>query len=692
MVSSTLAGAVLKDQQLVQDDTKDQLLLQDDKKDQLLPEYRKDQLLPEYRKDQLLPEDRKDHLLPEYRKDHLLPEYRKDHLLPEDRKDHLLPEDRKDQLLPEDRKDQQLPRDGKKVRQNERRSSSTGDLRSVTLDSDAKKRFRDDQEAVFIDVIFESYKSLINEINTASNSFKEGKKWRCNEVCSRANMEKRHDQHPKSWKDFERALFAPPARKDKKRRLTHSRTTDESPSYCERSGSVRSRSRDSRKQLVRQMATEDHGSGESLEGIDQPQQSGGQIARQKAMRSQGRMPSRQWTVDGSTGMKPTSPAESYGGGLPGGSARKTTVTTGSAFLLRPVSKTSVVSGHIQDLSSLFPPDRPPSQAKRAAIAAAVAAAGGPPCRLPKASAQMRPSIFSTRTQSAGEVNQQPVGSSGTARYAVHIQRLQKQPTSESAPTPRGGTMSRAESGLPRQHSSASAYSAGVSSSGYPGGLTHSHQHALYNSYSTQGITMIRGASCSLVDIPTYLGPSVRAVELSDTSPVYNPGNPLSPGSDLKPTSRPRPRLQLDLTQRKNVKSSTRKTKWTILCVGLTLLMMSVTIVGTMLSLGSQYQEMVIAKQWETLTQNKTHGGTSTTSAASRLLFPIVKDVVENDVSNSTSLNNDATDTVDTTLMTTSTKEPVVSETQPPPQAVRVSDRGDKNSAVAELERILWWPT
>ena len=592
-----------------------------------------------------------------------------------------------------------------KVPSLERRSSSTGDLPSLTPPVDTNKSSSNDvfYDSVFADPIFESYKSIVSQINKTSNEFKEGKKWKCNEVCNRTNMEKKQEQHVKSWKDFERALFAPPAKKDRKRKLTHSKTTDESPSYCERSSSIKSRSTtrdDSRRQLVRQMATEDRGSGESLEGIDHA--GGGQLSRQKAMRSQGRMPSRQWTVDACTGLKATSPADSYGGGLTIGATKKT-VTTGSAFLLRPVSKTSVMSGQCADLSSLFPPDRPPSQAKRAAIAAAVAAAGGPPCRLPKAAAQNRNTIFSARTQSAGEVNQQPGGSSGTARYAVHIHRLQKQQTSESAPTPRGGAMSRAESGLPRQHSSASAYSAGVSSSGYPGGMTHAHQNTLYNSYSNQGITMIRGASCSLVDIPTYMGPTLRGVELSDASPVFGAGNPLSPVSDLKPTARPRPRLQLDLTQRKNVKSSTRKTKWTILCVGLTLLMMSVTMVGTMLSLGSQYQEMVIARQWETLTHNKTHATSGTTTSGYRLKPPAPvsvsddsKEIIEYDVYNSTSYLYDAAETVESTTMqpqnqTTTVVEAVEIVAQP----LRSSSfsSSDKNSSpISELERIWWWPS
>ena len=575
----------------------------------------------------------------------------------------------------------------------ERRSSSTGDLPSVAhLVEQTRsvgqivgqvvgqnKKVDTHQSTFEEDPIFESYKSLVSLINKTSRDFNEGKKWKCNEVCSRANMDKKYEQHPKSWKDFERALFAPPAKKNRKRKLTHSKTTDESSSYCEVNSSVRSRSREGKRLLVRQMATEYHGSNESLEGADY---TSGQLNKQRAMRSGGRMPSRQWTVDGSTGMKVTSPVDSYVPGVHScATATKKTVTTGSAFLLRPVSKTSVMSGQCADLSSLFPPDRPPSQAKRAAIAAAVAAAGGPPCRLAKASPhQNRPSVFSSRTQSAGEVNQPPRCSTGTTRYAVHIHKLQKQMTSESAPTPRGGAMSRAESGLPRQHSNASAYSAGVASSGYPSGLRHTNHHAMYNSYSTQGITMIRGASCSLVDIPSYLGPPIRGMELSDTtSPVYAPANPLSPTSELKVAPRQRPRLQLDLTQRKNVKSSTRKTKWTILCVGLTLLMMSVTIVGTMLSLGSQYQEMVIARQWENLTHNKSHPGTSTTSGL-KLPPPKVKDTSEYDSSfNSTSYNYEFIETVESsTLLGEGEAQPLIS-----------SDNSKTNSNV---RKPWWWPS
>ncbi|QQP52114.1 Uncharacterized protein FKW44_004141, partial [Caligus rogercresseyi] len=51
---------------------------------------------------------------------------------------------------------------------------------------------------------------------------------------------------------------------------------------------------------------------------------------------------------------------------------------------------------------------------------------------------------------------------------------------------------------------------------------------------------------------------------------------------------------------KKKSSSGKKTQWTVLCVSLTLLTMCVTLVGTMLSVGSQYPEMLIARRWDQL--------------------------------------------------------------------------------------------
>ena len=61
-------------------------------------------------------------------------------------------------------------------------------------------------------------------------------------------------------------------------------------------------------------------------------------------------------------------------------------------------------------------------------------------------------------------------------------------------------------------------------------------------------------------------------------------------------------FKLDLTRKTSepVKSpgGAQQTHRTVLCVGVTLVMLAVTLVGTMLSVGSRYQEMVFAKKWE----------------------------------------------------------------------------------------------
>ena len=128
--------------------------------------------------------------------------------------------------------------------------------------------------------------------------------------------------------------------------------------------------------------------------------------------------------------------------------------------------------------------------------------------------------------------------------------------------------------------------------------------AIPSTYSHQGITLVRGASCSLVDIPTYLGPT-SSIGIAGKSGVTTTTVPISA---LAPRP-PRPRLQLDLTKKNYSAKSTRKTKWTILCVGLTLLTMCVTLVGTMLSIGSQYeQNLHVARKWDHELRNKTANG------------------------------------------------------------------------------------
>ena len=62
-------------------------------------------------------------------------------------------------------------------------------------------------------------------------------------------------------------------------------------------------------------------------------------------------------------------------------------------------------------------------------------------------------------------------------------------------------------------------------------------------------------------------------------------------------------FKLDLTRKTTEPAGkspggVRETHRTVLCVGVTLVCLAVTLVGTMLSVGSRYQEMVFAKKWE----------------------------------------------------------------------------------------------
>lgn len=124
-----------------------------------------------------------------------------------------------------------------------RRPSSTGDISALRIDSITEDPLYDNLKGS--DPISESYKSLVSLINKTSNDFKEGKKWKCNDYCTRGTpASKKPGPYPKSWKDFEKVMFAPPAKKDRARLLTtHSRTTDESQSSAMRTGSIVGKSR-----------------------------------------------------------------------------------------------------------------------------------------------------------------------------------------------------------------------------------------------------------------------------------------------------------------------------------------------------------------------------------------------------------------------------------------------------------------
>ncbi len=97
-----------------------------------------------------------------------------------------------------------------------------------------------------------------------------------------------------------------------------------------------------------------------------------------------------------------------------------------------------------------------------------------------------------------------------------------------------------------------------------------------------------GESCSLVDIPTYL---LSSVELATRLPAATAGG--QDGHIL--FGAPRPRLRIDLTKKRPDKAASgRRTQWTVLCVAVTMMTMCVTLVGAMLSVGSEYQNNKVA--------------------------------------------------------------------------------------------------
>ena len=454
----------------------------------------------------------------------------------------------------------------------EEESKSVKSQPLTTSKSEDRDRYRNES-----DPVLESYRSIIQVINETSNGFKEGKKWKC-VYDNKANRSSR----TMSSENCDRVLNRAKARR-----------------------------------LVRQKAEEFPC--EEVEIVDEthPLQRKPQHLQVKKG-----LPTRQWTVDACTGIK--SPVQE---------TLLSSMASGStAYLLRPVSRNSVHS-----TSGATSPNVAVSANVAAAAAILSASVANEDKRAspsdhnrPKSPYLLQKSPVRERirladiSKSTGSSFNHSTESAAGARSAARIyeralqphlhhpnrRRLQKQRTSESAPQAKA--LSGSSRNLPRQHSNASAYSV-----------------VMPTSYSHQGITLVRGASCSLVDIPTYLGPSVaggvvEVAQLSEvstaapttgmvTKPIAHQASTASTVSETRKPSRPR--LQLDLTKKKNNdKNEARKTQWTVLCVSLTLLTLAVTLVGTMLSVGSQYQEMVIAKQWETITKRNQSSRSSNNKA------------------------------------------------------------------------------
>ena len=117
------------------------------------------------------------------------------------------------------------------------------------------------------------------------------------------------------------------------------------------------------------------------------------------------------------------------------------------------------------------------------------------------------------------------------------------------------------------------------------------------------VTLVRGISCSLVDIPTYLSSSVELASLTELTelPSLQPlddevVNSRCAVSYLQQSKENIRRLRMDILDRRERKLTPKKTQWTLICIALAFLTTCVTLVGTMLSYTSDYQDRAVARQ------------------------------------------------------------------------------------------------
>ena len=367
---------------------------------------------------------------------------------------------------------------------------------------------------VVSDPISESYRSIVEVINRTSEGFREGKKWKC---AAGAPIKA---ERPKQQQAQQQVSHTQRAREHRKAAARHhggrgkgamerSHTTDADGGGARASGGKE-------KRLVRQAACAAEDASTAAQQLLSPPP--GAHLRLSPTAAAGRAPpARQWTVDACT-----APA------------------IGQAYLLRPVSRSSIRSaasgGDDCGGAGAGAGGRRLSPAGAAAAPCESQCAGGfrakSAARSPAAerarlveignrnSGRSFSASFNIETNDGAAVSiRSSTSRSGSGRTAATLtatrHRMRKQRTCDSAPMRgsggSGGTAGAATSlsgsnrHLPRQFSNASAYSAAAA--------------FIPTSISHQGMTLVRGASCSLVDIPTYLGQSYGGVELAQICDV-----------------------------------------------------------------------------------------------------------------------------------------------------------------------------
>lgn len=102
------------------------------------------------------------------------------------------------------------------------------------------------------------------------------------------------------------------------------------------------------------------------------------------------------------------------------------------------------------------------------------------------------------------------------------------------------------------------------------------------------VTLVRGSSLSLVDLPTFLPASVRLGKLANISSLIQ-NIPIH--KQLQQAAKREGRAGLPLSD----KTMGKRSQWTVMCVAVGFFSSCLILVGSMLSITSEYQDQTIAR-------------------------------------------------------------------------------------------------
>ena len=111
---------------------------------------------------------------------------------------------------------------------------------------------------------------------------------------------------------------------------------------------------------------------------------------------------------------------------------------------------------------------------------------------------------------------------------------------------------------------------------------HHQQFDHCSTPSQRALTLVRGSSMSLVDIPTFLSPRVALGTVAAPPPLYDPRKILED-------------KLAEIRSKKCEPKMGKRSQWTVMCVAIGFFSSCLVLVGGMLSITSDYQDRAITK-------------------------------------------------------------------------------------------------